>query len=121
MHHKSDWIGILGSFLCVIHCVLLPFVLSAASFVEFLDGPLEIMFLSLSSIAVYFSTKNFQTTKLKIGLWLSWGLLVLGTFIHEYNIIGIYIQICGSISLIFHHYQSYLLHNCKIETETIEF
>ena len=62
---KSDWIGMLASGLCLIHCLATPFLFIANASIGLHEeahpswwGALDIVFLVLSFFAVYWSIQN---------------------------------------------------------------
>ncbi len=81
---KSDNLGAIASFLCLIHCVITPFLFiaqtcsasccsNAPSWWQYIDYT----FLLVSLFAVFYSAKTTSKKWLKPALWLSWGLLFL--------------------------------------------
>ena len=81
---RSDTIGALSSFLCMIHCLATPFffVATACSASCCSSAPqwwqwIDYFFLIISFIAVRHSTISTNSKLIELGLWLSWvGLLV---------------------------------------------
>jgi len=76
---SSDWIGVLSSGLCMIHCIATPFIFIAKSCSTSCcaSAPaewaaLDYLFIGISFIAVYFSTKNTSKEWIKYALWISW-------------------------------------------------
>lgn len=124
LYKKSDQLGALSSIICGIHCMATPFLFVAKScsvtccsqtpiWWQFID----VLFLIVSFIAIYFSAKNSINTKIKIGLWVSWVILALLITNDFYNMLYlphwfIYIP---AISLIFLHI--YNLKYCQCKTD----
>ena len=75
---SSDILGALASALCLIHCIATPFlffVYAGSQVVKDVPkwwGAVDIVFIIVSLIAVYQSTKNSSKQWVKMGLWLSW-------------------------------------------------
>ncbi len=81
-HNKADYIGILGSALCIVHCLLVPalaFGSTVATHHEHHAGlrSLDFLFILINGVAVYYATRNHKSLPLKIFLW---GALVLFSF-----------------------------------------
>ena len=84
---KSDWIGILASGLCLIHCLATPFLFMAYASANAHDGAhpfwwglLDIVFLVVSFFAVYWSVRHTSKIWIKYalgGLWIILSLIVL--------------------------------------------
>ena len=78
---KSDFVGALASAICLIHCLATPFLFVSAASIDHShhhgDSPLwwsliDIAFLAISLIAVYFSAKSSGKTWVKYALYFSW-------------------------------------------------
>ncbi|MAR30539.1 MAG: hypothetical protein CMG24_06410 [Candidatus Marinimicrobia bacterium] len=76
---KSDFIGVLSSGLCMIHCIATPFFFVAAtcSATCCSTAPewwrwIDYTFLIISFVAVYHSTKSSNSQFIKYALWMSW-------------------------------------------------
>ncbi len=81
---KSDWVGVLASGLCLVHCLATPFLFVAHANIGLHGenhpswwGFLDIVFLLLSFFAVYWSAKNTSKKWVKYTFWCFWGLLTL--------------------------------------------
>jgi hypothetical protein len=82
---KSDFIGMSVSALCFVHCLVTPFLFvvqtcsvsaSCCSSSPLWWQTLDYVFLGISLIAVWFSTRKSVKQWVRIGLWVNW--LVLG-------------------------------------------
>ncbi len=81
----SDYPNVWGSFasgLCLIHCVATPFLFVAHTghvhghhTHPFWWGLLDIFFITLSFLAVYWSARNTSKYWMKVALWGSWAAL----------------------------------------------
>jgi hypothetical protein len=81
---KPDTIGAIVSTLCVVHCLLTPLLFVAQSYTAthsheapFWWKNLDYLFILISIIAVYESTKKSTNKLIKAGLWMSWIILFL--------------------------------------------
>lgn len=81
---SSDIIGATASAMCLIHCLVTPFLFVAYSnnvIIENTDpwwwGILDIVFLVISLFAVYWSTYNTSKQFVKYTFWTLWILLAL--------------------------------------------
>lgn len=81
LSRKADYIGITGSVLCIIHCLITPVLLMTTSLLQdeqwrvgYLS--LDYIFIGVNSIAVYFATRHYAPPVVKKSLW---GFLVLFT------------------------------------------
>ncbi len=81
LSRKADYIGITGSVLCIIHCVVTPLLLMTTSLLH--DEHLRVGFLSLdylfigvNIVAVYFATRQALSLLVRRALW---GFLTLFT------------------------------------------
>ena len=100
---KSDFIGILSSGLCMIHCIATPFIFftaicstSCCSTAPLWWIWLDYVFLIISFIAVLQSTKSISFKPIKYGLWISWVALLISIL----NIIFVWINISDNIKFI---------------------
>ena len=79
LSRKADYIGITGSVLCLIHCLATPVLLMTTTalrhehlHIGYLS--LDYVFIGVNIAAVYFATKDNQSTLVKRALW---GFLIL--------------------------------------------
>lgn len=82
--HKSDWIGIFTSGLCVLHCMATPFLFVAHAGIGIQGqalppwwGFVDFAFLLLSFLAVYWSAKKTSKKWVAQFFWVLWGVLAL--------------------------------------------
>jgi hypothetical protein len=72
-HSKADYIGILGSVLCIIHCIFVPALAFGTTMAHdhMHAGPisLDYIFIIVNGAAVYFATKEHKSLPLNILLW----------------------------------------------------
>lgn len=106
---NSDLVGIGSSVLCIIHCLLLPILVLLGS----LSGDahrwawLDLVFILLATVAVFYSTRRLKSLFLKRGLWLT--LLVFSGAIvfHEHHPAALYVSVTSSLLLVLFHIGSY--------------
>ena len=89
---QSDKIGIIASTLCAIHCFMTPvlFVVKACSTSCCAESPvwwqsIDYIFLIISLIAIYYTSKNSTKSWIRISLWASWILLLLTLISHSFE------------------------------------
>lgn len=76
---KSDTIGMFASSLCLLHCMLTPFlfIAHAQTMCHEVSAPfwwkiLDYGFLIISFFAIYWSTKSTSKQWIKFALWITW-------------------------------------------------
>ena len=79
---KPDTIGALASSLCVAHCLMTPVLFAVQSYtaIHSHTAPLwwknlDFLFITISVIAIYKSSKNSTNAVVKSALWTSWFIL----------------------------------------------
>ena len=94
LNKKSDELGAISSFLCIIHCIATPVVLTLLPISSGTQigrqnrwSWLDIIFLLISSTAVFWAVQRSPKLWLRISMIVS--LLVLGLFIVNERFIGI--------------------------------
>lgn len=110
--------GVAVSALCAIHCTLTPLLFAAKPLLEstvdegsrhsLLWHGLDYIFLILSLLAVWFSSRNTGYKLIALLLWLAWGLFTVGIFAEQCEFeAGKWLMYFGSISLVITHLQNY--------------
>jgi len=83
---KSDAIGALASAICLVHCIATPFIFVSAASLHHSSSHgnsplwwsmLDVVFLIISFLAVYWSGKTSSKTWMKYALYLTWSLLAV--------------------------------------------
>jgi hypothetical protein len=76
---NSDFIGAFTSSLCLLHCVFTPFLfmvqthtISHGVSVPFWWKMLDFVFLIISFVAIYWSSRNTSKQWMKSALWITW-------------------------------------------------
>lgn len=116
----SDAIGVSASFLCIVHCLALPVLMSFGIFVQIgSNGPrhfglkyqhahfgwhrLDVLFVAIALWAVYVTVKNTHSLLIKIGLWCSLTVFSFATLLHD-KFYGMYfVSFAASMMLIIFH------------------
>jgi hypothetical protein len=101
----SDYVGIVSSFFCLLHCMLTP-VLFSLQILFLKNTPsynlLEYFFLILSFLAVLFTSRKFIKPFGKILIWSIYMLLSFSIIFHE--MVPIFLSYAASITLILLHF-----------------
>ena len=76
---KANFLGIISSALCLIHCLITPFIFitQCYSAQSNTNAPLwwnliDLMFIIIAFFAIYVATKNTPNNYIKKGLWINW-------------------------------------------------
>ena len=94
---KSDTLGAIASFLCLVHCIVTPFVivaLQAYAVNGFEINPfwwqnLDFILLLISLISVAYSAKNSSKRFMKVSLWSCWAILSLLILNEKFHLLSI--------------------------------
>ena len=104
----ADYLGILSAFICLLHCLAGPLLLGAAmhlhdhsSFVLWQEW--NYLFLVFGFGAVWWSSKHTHSRILRIGLWVTFGLLALAVGLENYAEKLHYLVYFSSVGLIIAH------------------
>jgi hypothetical protein len=103
-HSKADVVGIIASSICIIHCVLTPFIVIVFS--EVIKEKYELLnyfFLLISLVSVVLSVKSSKDKLIKGLLIYFWIQLSLGLFFEDKNIIFSILMYFSAIGLIGTH------------------
>ena len=110
----TDHLGVLYGVLCMAHCAFTPFLflsqvqlISTYSEFPFLWNSLNILFLTLSFSAVYFSSIYSSNKYVKIMMFLFWGLLtftILNELFELYHIQEFYAYLFATTLCVLHIY-----------------
>ena len=121
---KPDTIGAIVSTLCVVHCLLTPLLFVAQSYTAthsheapFWWKNLDYLFILISIITVYESTKKSTNKLIKAGLWMSWIMLFLLILNEKLVWIELDEIITYSVALTLSMLHIYNLNYCQCETE----
>lgn len=111
LYPHADLIGVVSALLCLIHCVAVPVLLVLGALSEGLwahTAVLDYLFIVLALMAVYFATRNQETTlPVRIGLWSSTALFSLAILLHDWFAFALYLSVAASIALLVFHAINY--------------
>lgn len=116
-HNKADYVGIFGSILCIIHCLLLPAVSLGSTLSHGHSHQsgllsLDFLFILINAIAVFYATKSHPARGLKLFLWVALGLFSMSILLEGHNSLFVWLGYVGSGLLIIGHF--YNLFVCQI-------
>ncbi len=80
--NQSDLLGIISASLCVVHCLATPFILLLFTQLHWWHD-LSFIFLVISGIAVYLSTRTSHHKTWKTVIWASFSVLTVAVFMEE--------------------------------------
>jgi len=107
-HGKADYFGILGSVLCIIHCLIMPALAFSSTFLQKFhthEGllSLDYLFIIVNGIAVYYATRDHKSLPVRILLWGALSLFSVSLILESYNPVFIWLSYAGSALLIIGH------------------
>lgn len=105
---KADYLGIIGSVLCVVHCLLTPVLIMTSTLLK--DDlvrrsilGLDYIFIGVNVLAVYFATRHAPSPAIKTALW-SFLILFAGALLLEStNPVFEYVAYVASAGLVLTH------------------
>lgn len=114
LHKYADQIGITASGLCLVHCLLMPFILAvwlqsdhcaahAGCCDEKTGFNYDYLFLAFSALAVGLASKHCSKRWVKILMWGSFALLIAGTLLEMQFGEAHWIVILGAVGLALAH------------------
>ena len=124
---QSDLLGAAASGLCAIHCILTPIFFAAKPVLngtvdEYahctgLWAALDYVFLVLSLVAVWYSSRQTRQASIKWILWAAWFVFAAGLIAEPLHLPhGKWLMYAGSITLVLAHIQNYrYCRNCSNE------
>ena len=108
LSRKADYIGITGSVLCIIHCLITPILLLTSS--VFQNSTLRVGYLSLdyvfigvNIVAVYFATRHYAAPAIKRGLWGFLALFTVALLLEDVAPFFEYLAYAASAGLVITH------------------
>jgi hypothetical protein len=117
-HGKADYIGILGSALCIVHCLLVPALAFGTTTIAHDHHAhtgllsLDYFFIVINGAAVYFATKEHKSLPLRILLWSALSIFAVSLLLENVNPIFTVLGYIGSGLLIAGHLTN--LYICQI-------
>ena len=125
INKKSDKIGALASTLCLIHCIITPFIFivqsssiaCCSSTTPNWWGVIDYIFLVVSFFAIYDATKTTTSKWMKPSLWISWILLALIIINEKAQWISLnkHLIYIPAITLIVLHFYNNKYYQCKTD------
>ena len=103
---KSDYLGIVSSTLCALHCAFTPFFIAALSAVKTAENSfawLDYVFVALCLWAVYHASKHSSSKLIKMGLWAAWAVFAIGIVFEDAAEGMVYMGYAGSLGLVVLH------------------
>ena len=109
LQNRADLIGIGGSILCIIHCLVLPILVVTGTLVRGEDHweALDYFFILVAALAVFFSVRGLAHLLIRRGLWLSWVGFSGAILLHEVYAASLYVSLVFSLLLALFHVASY--------------
>ena len=104
-HGKADYVGVIGSVICLVHCLVTPALAlgSSLSVNHSLGANFDYLFILVNGIAVFYATREHQIPALRIFLWASF-LLFSVSLLFEHTSAGFeLLGYVGSCLLILGH------------------
>ncbi len=108
LSRKADYIGITGSVLCIIHCLITPVLLVSSSLLQtsslrtgFLS--LDYIFIGINAVAVYFATRHVVSVPVKRSLWGFLALFSIALILEHTHPIFAYVAYAASAGLVISH------------------
>ena len=121
---KPDIFGAVASTLCVVHCILTPFLFLSNGAIytklnktTFLWSNMDFIFILISFLAIYRSSQTTSKAFMKYALWISWTCLfslILNEKIFLFSIPG-YLTYIFALSLASFHIYNLKFCQCKSE------
>ena len=96
LFEKSDIFGAIAGLLCMVHCILTPFVIfalqayavNAYEINPFWWQNLDFILLLISLISVAYSAKNSSKKIMKVALWSCWAILSILILIEKFHLLS---------------------------------
>lgn len=108
LSRKADYIGITGSVLCIIHCLITPVLLMTTTVLQ--DEKLRVGYLSLDYVfiavnvlAVYSATRHYASPLVKRSLWGFLALFTIALLLEDTSPAFQYLAYAASAGLVMTH------------------
>ena len=106
-HGKADYIGILGSVLCIIHCMLVPALAFGSTVFNKHTHTglisLDYFFILVNGVAVYYATRNHKSLPIRLLLWGALIIFSVSLIFEGRNQLFTWLGYIGSVLLITGH------------------
>ncbi|QIP16119.1 MerC domain-containing protein [Spirosoma aureum] len=108
LSRKADYIGITGSVLCIIHCLITPILLMSTALLQdehlrFGYLSLDYLFIGVNIVAVYSATRHYALPAVKKSLWGFLSLFTIAILMEDVSPIFEYIGYAASAGLVITH------------------
>ncbi len=87
-HGKADYIGVAGSILCLVHCLVTPALALGSSLSvnhSVLGGSLDYVFILVNGFAVFFATREHRLPFLRVFLWSAFALFSISLLLENHS------------------------------------
>lgn len=87
-HGRADYIGVAGSVLCLVHCLITPALALGSSLSidhHAAGGGLDFVFILVNGLAVFFATRDHRSPALRLFLWGSLALFSVSLLLEHNN------------------------------------
>lgn len=105
---KADYLGIAGSVLCIVHCLITPVIIMTSTFMK--DDlvrtsvlGLDYVFIGVNIMAVYFATRHATSPAVKTALWSFLVLFAGALLLENTSRVFEYLAYVASAGLVFTH------------------
>jgi len=102
---KSDWVGILSSAGCILHCLAMPVVIYASGAVLHQEHTewLDYLFVAVAAGAMFYSVRQAHSVGVKLLLIGAWLLFSVGVVLQSAFASASVLAYAGSVALIAGH------------------
>lgn len=116
---KTDIVGIISSTLCLIHCIAGPLLVLLGVSVQFHEGEhwhiWELIFMAVSAWAVWRVTRLHSPQFVKLGLWISLGVLGVSLLLgHDFGFFEYLGWMAAGGLVVFHILNIRHSHTCSV-------
>ncbi len=111
LKRNADLIGFYSSMACMVHCIVLPVIITMSIFS--INGfgehwhTLDYIFIGLSFLAVLYASKRSANPTIRMGLWFSFAIFSFALMAHEVAHWMLFISLAASVSLMVLHIVNY--------------
>ena len=105
---KADYLGIVGSVLCIVHCLVTPVLIMTSTLLKndlvrtsFVG--LDYIFIGVNAVAVYFATRHATSPVIKTALWGFLGLFSVALLLESNSRLFEYLTYAASAGLVVTH------------------
>lgn len=115
---KADYVGITGSVLCAIHCLITPVLLMTSSALKhdalrFGYLSLDYVFIAVNIVAVYFATRHYGSPVIKRFLWGFLALFTVAILLEDVSETFEFVGYMASAGLIITHFFNIRQHRLR--------